>query len=88
MAESASCCKWTKPGRELFVEVRSQLATRKAVEIARCVFYYWDKDQFLEFKVGPVVRRLIVTSGLLQKAGIPSRRSARLAHEEVQLRSG
>ena len=64
--------KWTKAGRELFVEVRSQPAWRKAVKIARCVFYYWDKDQFLEFKVGPVVRRLIVTSGLLQKAGIPS----------------
>jgi hypothetical protein len=63
--------KWTKPGRELFVEVRSQPAWRKAVKIARRVFCYEDKDQFLELKLGPAVRRLAVTSGVLRKAGVP-----------------
>lgn len=64
--------KWNKARSELFVEVKSQAPSQKTTKITRHVFYYENRANMLEIKVGPVVRRLAVTIGLLQKTGIPS----------------
>ena len=64
--------RWNKAGTELFVEVKAQATGLKTRRTARYAFYYENKAKMLETKIGPVVRRLAVTIGLLQKTGIPS----------------
>jgi len=71
--------EWDRADKELFIEVKAQPAGRNVPKTAKLVLYYENKAQFLESKVGPLVRSF----GWLNKIGVPDQEVLRFIQQRL-----